>query len=147
MAGVAGKFENQSQMLFVSSEGGYETIGNQNHFRVNLNSMPFKNEDNTILRMPLKQFSLPKNFYNINKSKSSIRMFLKTFSSGFTNVSNIDTIITIPEGDYLTHESLADAFAKAVVAKLIAKVSSFTTSNLTGVSTPYCKDICSFCGL
>ena len=134
MAGVAGKYENQSQLLFVSSESGYETIGNQNHFRVNLNSMPFKNEDNTILRMSLKQFSLPKNFYNINKSNNSIRMFLKTFTSGFTNVPNIDTIITIPEGDYLTHESLADAFAQAVVAKLIEKVTSFTTSNLSGAA-------------
>ena len=134
MTGIAGKYENKSQLLFVSSECGFETIGNQNHFRVNLNSMPFKNEDNTILRMPLKQFSLPKNFYNINKSNNSIRMFIKTFSSGFTNVPNIDTIITIPEGDYLTHESLADAFAKAIVAKLIEKVSSFTTSNLTGVA-------------
>ena len=134
MSGVAGKYENQSQLLFVSSESGFETIGNQNHFRVNLNSMPFKNEDNTILRMSLKQFSLPKNFYNINKSNNSIRMFLKTFTSGFTNVPNIDTIITIPEGDYLTHESLADAFAQAVVAKLIEKVTSFTTSNLSGAA-------------
>ena len=61
MAGVAGMYENQSQLLFVSSEASYGTIGNQNHFRVNLNSMPFKHEDNTILRMPLKQFSPPKN--------------------------------------------------------------------------------------
>ena len=55
MSGVAGKYENQSQHLFVSSEAAYESIGNQNHFRVSLNSMPFKNEDNTILRMCLKQ--------------------------------------------------------------------------------------------
>ena len=32
MSGVAGKYENQSQLLFVSSESGFETIGNQNHF-------------------------------------------------------------------------------------------------------------------
>ena len=98
MTGVASRYENQSQMLFVSSESGYETIGNQNHFRVNLNSMPFKNEDNTILRMSLKQFSLPKNFSNINKSNNSIRMFVKTFASQGITVPNLDTMVTIPEG-------------------------------------------------
>tara|TARA_R110000851_G_scaffold150975_1_gene292039 strand:- start:882 stop:2177 length:1296 start_codon:yes stop_codon:yes gene_type:complete len=134
MSGVAGKYENQSQLLFVSSESGYETIGNQNHFRVNLNSMPFKNEDNTILRMSLKQFSLPKNFSNINKSNNSIRMFVKTFASQGITVPNLDTMVTIPEGDYVSHESLTDAFGKAIVAKLIEKVTGFTTSNLTAAA-------------
>ncbi len=128
---ISQKYENQTQHLFVSSEAGFETIGTQNHFRINLNSMPFKNEDNTLLRMSLKQFNMPKNFLNVNSSNNKVRMFLKGFTVGGTVVPDVDTIVEISEGDYPTHQALGTAFINRVRNALVDVTSSpFTTSNL-----------------
>ncbi len=128
---IAQKYENQTQHLFVSSEGGFDTIGTQNHFRINLNSMPFKNEDNTILRMSLKQFNMPKNFLNVNSTNNKVRMFLKGFTVDTTVVPDVDVIVDIAEGDYPTHEALGTAFINRVRNALVDVTDSpFTTSNL-----------------
>ena len=127
----AQKYENQTQHLFASSEGGFETIGDQNHFRINLNSMPFRNADNTILRMSLKQFNMPKNFYNVNSTNNKLRMFCSTFVSGGITVPDIDAIFEVTPGDYLTYQSLVLSFATAFRNKLVTLVSGFTNSNLT----------------
>ena len=62
-------------------------------------------------------------------------MFIKTFASGGITVSNIDTMVAIPEVDYVTHQSLCKAFSDAIVAKLVFKVTGFAASNLSGVAT------------
>jgi hypothetical protein len=133
---MAQKYENQTQHLFVSSEGGFDTIGTQNHFRINLNSMPFKNEDNTILRMSLKQFNMPKNFLNVNSSNNKVRVFLKGFTIDDTVIPNVDVIVSISEGDYPTHQALGTAFINRVRNALVDVTDSpFTVSNLTFTCT------------
>ena len=61
-------------------------------------------------------------------------MFLNGFASGGITVPNVDTIVVIHEGDYVSHESLAAAFGDAIVAKLIFKVTGFTVANLTAIA-------------
>ncbi len=114
------KYENESQLLFISSEANFESLGNQAHFKVDLNDQPFSNNDGSLLKMSVKEFNIAKNWYNINDTNNKVRMFLKSFSSAGKTINDIDKIVEIPVGDYLTHESLCLSFMNAVTAVLIA---------------------------
>lgn len=114
------KYENQSQQLYINSEGGFGGLGDQlNKFRVDLNTSPFSNTDDTILRASVTQFNMVKNFYNVNASNNAIRISWQGYTSpGSIVVIDLDVIVRIPEGNYTTHDQLAVAFFTAVAAGL-----------------------------
>ena len=120
MSVVNTKYENQSQQLYINSEGGFGGLGDQlNRFRVDLNTAPFSNTDDTILRASVTQFHMVKNFYNVNASNNAIRISWATYTSpGSIVVNDLDTIVHIPEGNYTTHDQLAVAFFTAIAAGL-----------------------------
>ena len=114
------KYENQSQQLYINSEGGFGGLGDQlDKFRVDLNTSPFSNTDDTILRASVTQFNMVKNFYNVNASNNAVRVTWEGYTSaGVGDVEDLDKIIHIPEGNYTTHDQLAVAFFTAVAATL-----------------------------
>ena len=119
MSVVNTKYENQSQQLYINSEGGFGGLGDQiNRFRVDLNTSPFSNTDDTILRASVTQFNMVKNFYNVNPSNNAVRVKWNGFTSNGTTISNLDIIVHIREGNYTTHDQLAVAFFTAVNSAL-----------------------------
>jgi len=125
------KYESDSQLLFVSSEANFSNngIGNQNHFKVNLADSPLKNNDSSIIKLSVKELQLRKSWYNINKTNNKIRFSLEGFTTGSSSdvvIPNIDTMVSIPVGDYVSHESLVDAFGDAIVAKIVELTASIT---------------------
>ena len=69
------KYENQSQQLYMNTESGFGGIGDQiNRWKDDLNTSPFQNEDNMILRLNLTNFSMAKNWCNINETNGAVRM-------------------------------------------------------------------------
>ena len=114
------KYENQSQQLYINSEGGFGGLGDQlNRFRVDLNTAPFSNTDDTILRASVTQFHMVKNFYNVNESNNAVRISWQGYTSpGSIVVNDFDAIIHIPDGNYTTHSQLAVAFFTAVATGL-----------------------------
>ena len=126
------KYERDSQLLFVSSEANFENngIGNQNHFKVNLADSPLRNNDSSLIKLSVKELQLRKSWYNINKTNNKVRFSLKNFTTGteadVVVVPDIDTMINIPVGDYVTHESLVDAFGNAIITKLVELTASLT---------------------
>ena len=125
------KYESDSQLLFVSSEANFSNngIGNQNHFKVNLADSPLKNNDSSIIKLSVKELQLRKSWYNINKTNNKIRFSLEGFTTGSSSdvvIPNIDTMVSIPVGDYVSHESLVDAFGDAIVAKIVELTSALT---------------------
>ena len=60
---MASKYENSSQQLYINTESGFGSIGDQvDRWKVDLNTSPFENNDNTILRASVTQFNMTKNF-------------------------------------------------------------------------------------
>ena len=120
MSVVNTKYENQSQQLYINSEGGFGGLGDQlNRFRVDLNTAPFSNTDDTILRASVTQFHMVKNFYNVNASNNAVRVSWQSYTSpGSIVVNDLDAIVHIPEGNYTTHDQLAVAFFTAVAGTL-----------------------------
>ena len=124
------RYEKETQHLFVSSERLFGSGGTQNHFKIELNDAPFKNDDSSILRLSLQQFNMCKNFANVNHTNNKIRMFMKGFTHTETGIGfkDIDTIVTIPVGNYSTHNALAQAFAVAVKEVLENNAATGTTA-------------------
>jgi len=118
------KYERDSQLLFVSSEANFENngIGNQNHFKVNLADNPLRNNDSSLIKLSVKELQIRKSWYNINETNNKVRMSLEGFTTGTSSdviLPDIDTMVEIAVGDYLSHESLVDAFGDAIVAKIV----------------------------
>ena len=120
MSVVNTKYENQSQQLYINSEGGFGGLGDQlNRFRVDLNTAPFSNTDDTILRASVTQFHMVKNFYNVNEHNNAVRLTWEGYTSpGTIVVNDLDVIVHIPHGNYTTHDQLMIAFANATAVQL-----------------------------
>ena len=120
MSVVNTKYENQSQQLYINSEGGFGGLGDQlNRFRVDLNTAPFSNTDDTILRASVTQFHMVKNFYNVNEHNNAVRLTWEGYTSpGSIVVNDLDIIVHIPHGNYTTHDQLMIAFANATAVQL-----------------------------
>ena len=120
MSVVNTKYENQSQQLYINSEGGFGGLGDQlNRFRVDLNTAPFSNSDDTILRASVTQFHMVKNFYNVNEHNNAVRLVWEGYTSpGTIVVNDLDVIVHIPQGNYTTHDQLFIAFANSVAVQL-----------------------------
>ena len=133
------RYEKETQHLFVSSERLFGSGGTQNHFKIELNDAPFKNDDSSILRLSLQQFNMCKNFANVNYTNNKIRMFMKEFTNTIgtqtITFANIDTIITIPCGYYATHNALATAFITEVKTVLDTNRTGTNNAVLTGTAT------------
>lgn len=84
---VNAKYENQSQQLYINSEGGFGGLGDQlNCFRVDLNTAPFSNTDDTILRASVTQFHMANNSYNANEHNNAVRSTWEGYTSPGTIV-------------------------------------------------------------
>ena len=120
MSVVNAKYENQSQQLYINSEGGFGGLGDQlNRFRVDLNTAPFSNTDDTILRASVTQFHMVKNFYNVNEHNNAVRLTWQGYTSpGTIVVNDLDVIVHIPHGNYTTHDQLFIAWANATAIQL-----------------------------
>ena len=134
------KYENDSQLLFVTSEANFSNngIGNQNHFKVNLADSPLKNNDSSLIKLSVKELKLRKSWYNINETNNRARMSLEGYDTGTGDalaIPNIDVMLEIPVGDYVTHQSLVTAFSSLVVQTLVDATAALTpkilASNLT----------------
>lgn len=126
---MASKYENSSQQLYINTESGFGSIGDQvNRWKVDLNTSPFENNDNTILRASVSQFNMTKNFYNINETNDAFRITWEHFvSPGSITVNDLDVIVHIINGDYTTHDQLVMALFNAIAPALNSAISGATT--------------------
>lgn len=130
MSVVNTKYENQSQQLYINSEGGFGGLGDQlNRFRVDLNTAPFSNTDDTILRASVTQFHMVKNFYNVNEHNNAVRITWEGYTSpGSIVVNDLDVIVHIPHGNYTTHDQLLVAFANVTALALNSAINGGGTT-------------------
>ena len=130
------RYENQSQYLYINTEAGFGGLGDQlDKWRVDLNTSPFSNTDDTILRASVTQFHMCKNFYNINESNNAVRVIWKGYSmtagSTLVVVNPTDVIVHIIPGDYTTHDQLCMALFNAIKPALDTAISSGTVTFAT----------------
>ena len=130
---MASKYENSSQQLYINTENGFGSIGDQvDRWKVDLNTSPFENNDNTILRASVTQFNMTKNFYNINETNDALRVTWEHYvSPGSITVNDLDTVVHITNGDYTTHDQLVMAMFNAVAPALNTAIAGSSVTFLT----------------
>jgi hypothetical protein len=104
-----------SQMLFINTEAGFGTAGgNQfDKFKININDSPFTLTDAQQLKLTLRQFQAERNWYDINETNNSFRIYVPDDSTD-TIFEGFDEIYSIPKGNYSSRESLATAFGTMI---------------------------------
>jgi len=127
---MATKYANSTRYLFVNTED-FPNNGDQiNNIRLNLGGNSFESDDDSLIKMSLTQFNMPKNFYNVNDTNNTFRVI----QSGFTHAGSgveidaCDFKMKIPPGDYLTSRQLIQAFCDRLKIVLDAHVSSAGTA-------------------
>lgn len=127
---MTNRYDSSTRYLFVNTEA-YENQGDQiNNIRLNMAGNSFESDDDSLIKLSLTQFNMPKNFYNINDTNNTFRVIL----SGFTHASSgvimddIDTLLKLDVADYLTHVQLQQNFAEKLKVILDAKVNGSGTA-------------------
>ena len=121
------EFAAESQEIFIDSQSsfGLSARGNQfDDFKINFNTQPFESGSDSILRLSLTQFNAAKQWYDVNENNNAIRMF----NAASTNLDAGDGIITIPSGDFMNNNCLADALTDSIRDQLQVR---FKTGNPT----------------
>ena len=121
------EFAAESQEIFIDSQSsfGLSARGNQfDDFKINFNTQPFESGSDSILRLSLTQFNASKQWYDVNENNNAIRMF----NAASTNLDAGDGIITIPPGDFMNNNCLADALVDSIRDQLQTR---FKTGNPT----------------
>tara|TARA_R110000764_G_scaffold24823_6_gene59827 strand:- start:141 stop:1352 length:1212 start_codon:yes stop_codon:yes gene_type:complete len=142
--------EVRSTELYVNTEGLYPNDqGTQfTRFKVDFLEAPFGVGDDERLKIIPTSAFIAKNWDDLNETNRYVRIFVGASSTIF---NPIDEIVSIPAGDFVTHESLAAAFGTAVsnvlndnladvitVASSVPEMGQFaaTTVQATGSITP-----------
>lgn len=121
------EFAAESQEIFIDSQSGFglSAPGNQfDDFKINFNTQPFEAGSDSILRLSLTQFNAAKQWYDVNENNNAIRMF----NAASTNLNAGDGMITIPSGDFMNNNCLADALTDSIRDQLQVR---FKTGNPT----------------
>ncbi len=123
---MANKYDSSTRYLFINTED-YPNQGDQiNNIKLNLANDSFESDDDSLIKLSLTQFNMPKNFYNVNDTNNTFRVI----QSGFTHAGSgveidaCDFKMKIPAGDYLTSRQLIQAFCDSLKIVLDAHVSS-----------------------
>ncbi len=132
---MANKYANSTRYLFVNTED-FPNNGDQiNNIRLNLGGNSFESDDDSLIKMSLTQFNMPKNFYNVNDTNNTFRIIQSGFTHSGVEIDACDFKMKIPPGDYLTTRQLIQAFCDRLKIVLDAHVSSAGTS-MTYVVAP-----------
>ena len=137
------KYEADTKYIFVNTENLEQRDGGDqvNRFKLNLGANPVNSDDDSLVRISLTQFNMAKNFYNVNDTNNSLRIFQAEISQGSLVINAFDTIIKIPPGDYITQEVLLLNLCRAIktvyeanradTASTVEVTITFTSSNET----------------
>jgi len=124
------KYESSTKYLFVNTEA-YDNHGDQiNNIKVNLGGNSFESDDDSLIKLSLTQFNMPKNFYNINDTNNAFRVILTGFTHSGTSIqiNQIDSILELDAGDYLTFLQVQQNFAEKLKIILDASVEGAGTT-------------------
>lgn len=131
------KYESDTKYIFVNTENLEQRDGGDqvNTFKLNLGANPINSDDNSLIRITLTDFDMNKNFYNVNDTNNSLRIFQAGFTEGNYTITAFDTIIKIDEGDYPSFEgillNLCNAIKEVYEDNVNANTSVSVTTNLS----------------
>ncbi len=121
---MANKYDGSTRYLFVNTED-FPNQGDQiNNIRLNLGGNSFQSDDDSLIKLSLTQFNMPKNFYNVNDTNNTFRVIQSGFTHSGVEIDACDFKMKIPPGDYLTSRQLIQAFCDSLKIVLDAHVSS-----------------------
>jgi len=121
---MSNKYASSTRYLFVNTED-FPNSGDQiNNIRLNLGGNSFESDDDSLIRMSLTQFNMPKNFYNINDTNNCFRLIQTGFTSSNRVVDDTDVLVKIPAGDYLTFRQLQQAFCDQLKIALDGQINT-----------------------
>ena len=121
---MANKYASSTRYLFVNTEDFPNTGDQINNIRLNLGGNSFESDDDSLIKLSLTQFNMPKNFYNINDTNNTIRLIQTGFTHSSVVIDDTDVLIKLPAGDYLTTRQLQQAFCDRLKVALDAKVNA-----------------------
>lgn len=125
---MANKYDSSTRYLFVNTED-YPNQGDQiNNIKLNLANDSFESDDDSLIKLSLTQFNMPKNFYNINDTNNTFRVIQSGFTHSSVVIDDTDVLIKLPAGDYLTSRQLQQAFCDGLKVALDAKVNASGTA-------------------
>ena len=109
---MTNRYEADTRFIFVNTQNQNGQGDQVNNIKLNLGTRPIHNDDDSVVKLTLKQFNLPCNWWNVNSTNNTFRVVWKTFTHGGTSIqiNAVDTLLKIPVGTYLNHVQLQDAF-------------------------------------
>jgi len=116
------KYDADTQFIFVNTEDLASTDGGDqvNRFKLNLGTNPISSDDNSLIKVSLTQFNMAKNFYNVNSSNNSLRLYLEGFTHNSCTFGTIDKMIKIPAGDYVSFEVILLNLCNIIQTEMLA---------------------------
>jgi len=117
------KYEADTRYIFVNTQN--PNSGDQvNQIKLNLGTQPIQSSDDSIVKISLQQFNMPCNWWNVNSTNNTFRVVWKTFTHAGTSVqiNNVDALLKIAVGNYLTHQQVQNAFCASLKVILDAAV-------------------------
>jgi len=123
------KYEADTKYIFVNTENLDQRDGGDqiNNFKLNLGSNPISSDDNSLIKISLTQFNMSKNFYSVNDTNNTIRIFQPTFTQNNFTQDAFDDVVKIDIGDYISFEVLLLNLCRAIQVAYQANVNSGTT--------------------
>lgn len=120
------KYDADTQHIFVNTEDLASTDGGDqvNRFKLNLGTNPISSDDNSLIKVSLTQFNMAKNFYNVNSSNNSLRLYLEGFTHNSCTFGTIDKMIKIPPGDYVSFEVILLNLCNLIQTEMLAAAAS-----------------------
>jgi len=116
------KYDADTQYIFVNTEDLASTDGGDqvNRFKLNLGTNPITSDDNSLIKVSITQFNMAKNFYNVNSSNNSLRLYLEGFTHNSCTFGTIDKMIKIPPGDYVSFEVILLNLCNLIQTEMLA---------------------------
>ena len=142
---MTNRYEADTRFLFVNTKNHNGQSDQVNDIKLNLGTRPIHNDDDSVVKLTLKQFNLPCNWWNVNSTNNTFRVVWKAFThnASSTSINAVDTLLKIPVGTYLNHTQLQNAFCTELKSILDAAVQggsvTFSVARIADKTTEHQK--------
>ena len=123
------KYEADNKYIYVNTENLEQSDGGDqlNNIKINLGTNTIDSDDSSLIKISLTQFNMNKNFYNVNDTNNTLRIFQPAFTQNNFTQNAFDDIVKIDIGDYVSFEVLLLNLCRAIQVAYQANVNSGTT--------------------
>lgn len=109
----------RSSLMFIDSD--YNVNGAGDEFNVDIPANTISCGDRQFIRLVLQEFHGYKNFYNVNSTNNTCRLFINAGSA---------ISVSIPSNNYETYHEIVDALADRLIAELTTAGFSYTKGTI-----------------